>query len=221
MIFITTKKQYDLLVKIISIMKPFYRNDLHPLFTEIGHQYGVNDDAINAACDIFGSVPVTGAVPKYIKALEEIEQDVKQGKDIDVSIGKTVNIYHYVKQIEITGDTAFKRKVLIDTLDAYSRILMGQFFIIYEQLDINTDNEDIQTAWADAKWNGTGVQEMRTLLIPQMASFGWNGSYGISSPDNRYESKLAYEMLKVIRGDNAHDILKVTYDEPLIRLVVR
>ena len=34
-------------------------------------------------------------------------------------------------------------KTLVDALDVYSRILMGQFSIIYEELDISGDDEYI------------------------------------------------------------------------------
>lgn len=65
------------------------------------------------------------------------------------------------------------------------------------------------------------VIEARELLIPQLKALrvGWNGNFGISNPGLAYNSKLSYEMLKVIRyaygkGDNT--VLKVT-GEPFLR----
>lgn len=56
---------------------------------------------------------------------------------------------------------------------------------------------------------------MRDLLIPDLVKMGWNGSFGIASSDNRYDSKLAYEMLKRIRNRRDDYILRVT-DQPLV-----
>ena len=60
-------------------------------------------------------------------------------------------------------------------LDAYSRILMGQFSIIYEVLDIaDTDNKPQLQAYHDARWGGVGIAEARDLLIPQLRKLrGW------------------------------------------------
>ncbi len=88
-------------------------------------------------------------------------------------------------------------------LDAYSRILMGQFSIIYEVLDIaDTDNKPQLQAYHDARWGGVGIAEARDLLIPQLRKLRgwleWNGNFGISNVGLTYNSKLAYEMLKAI-----------------------
>ena len=63
-----TRKQYDMLAKMVPIMLECYKNNIRPLFEEIGWQYGTQA-AVDTACEIFKAVPVTGRVPKYIKAL--------------------------------------------------------------------------------------------------------------------------------------------------------
>lgn len=211
-----TQKQYDMLAKMVPIMLEFYKNDIRPLFEEIGRQYGTQT-AVDTACEIFKAVPVTGQVPKYIKALTWIEDCVKNAENIHIQSSEKTKNDPFVKKVFIpnTKEYPTNRDVLVDALDTYSRVLMGQFSVIYEQLDIDSSNPRIQEAWASAKWNGSGVYEMRDLLIPDLIRMGWNGSYGIASPDNRRDSKLAYEMLKRIRNRRDDYILRVT-DQPLI-----
>lgn len=110
-------------------------------------------------------------------------------------------------------------KVVADALDTYSRILMGQFGVIYEALDISGNDEQHFQAYHDARWNGVGVLEARDLLIPQLKKIrlGWNGNFGISNSGLAYNSKLAYEILKTIRyatEKRDSSVLKVT-KEPL------
>lgn len=71
-------------------------------------------------------------------------------------------------------------------------------------------------AWHDARWQGIGgAAAVRDLLIPGLKDFGWNGNYGITSSDGSYESKLAYEMCKVLNKDAY--MLRVT-EEPLMEV---
>ena len=114
-------------------------------------------------------------------------------------------------------------KTLVDALDVYSRILMGQFSIIYEELDISGDDEIHLRANHDARWYGVGVQEARDLLIPQLKKLGvgWNGNFGISNSELAYNSKLSYEILKTIRYacDGRDSIVLHVTDEPLPKVV--
>ena len=142
---------------------------------------------------------------------------MKNAENIHIQSSEKTKNDPFVKKVFIpnTKEYPTNRDVLVDALDTYSRVLMGQFSVIDEQLDIDSSNPRIQEAWASAKWNGSGVYEMRDLLIPDLIRMGWNGSYGIASPDNRRDSKLAYEMLKRIRNRRDDYILRVT-DQPLI-----
>lgn len=126
------------------------------------------------------------------------------------------SVYKYSVSLDVSS-----WKVVADTLDTYSRILMGQFGVIYEALDISGNDEQHFQAYHDARWNGVGVLEARDLLIPQLKKIGvgWNGNFGISNSGLAYNSKLAYEILKTIRyatEKRDSSVLKVT-DEPLPR----
>lgn len=212
-----TQIQYDLLCKVFSVMIPFYENDIRPFFEEIGKQYGT-EEAVTKACDTFYAIPVTGPVPKYVQTLTALQNQLEESENIHIKSQERDKKSPFVKKFSFQnneGKYPTTKDILVDALDAYSRILMGQFFIIYEQLDVNSENEKIQSAWASAKWNGSGVYEMRDLLIPDLVKMGWNGSFGIASSDNQYDSKLAYEMLKRIRNRRDDYILRVT-DQPLV-----
>lgn len=213
-----TRKQYDLLSKVFAIMIPFYKNNIRPLFEEVGKQYGT-ESAVSDACGVFENVPVTGPVPKYVKELTSLQKQLEQAESINIKSAERDKATSFAKKFTFqnTNDGKYptSKDILVDALDSYSRVLMGQFFIIYEQLDVNSENEEIQAAWSAAKWNGVGVLPMRDLLIPDLVKMGWHGSFGIASSDNRYDSKLAYEMLKRIRNRRDDYILRVT-DQPLV-----
>ena len=76
--------------------------------------------------------------------------------------------------------------ICCNALDQYSRCLMGQFSIFLPLFSDNRE-EAIPTLLA-----------LRNLYFPEL-NIGINGSYGICSPDIPEESKLAYEMYKVIK----------------------
>lgn len=92
-----TQKQYDILAKMVPIMLEFYKNDIRPLFEEIGRQYGTQT-AVDTACEIFKAVPVTGQVPKYIKALTWIEDCVKNAEDIYIQSSEKPRMTHSSKR---------------------------------------------------------------------------------------------------------------------------
>lgn len=174
----------------------------------------MNDVDIEKAHMIFTDFKVTAPVPTMQNAAGEIYQTALAAADIEVGNKETP----YTKCIDM-NESAWVKAAAI--LDAYSRILMGQFSIIYEVLDIaDTDNKPQLQAYHDARWGGIGIAEARDLLIPQLRKLrvGWNGNFGISNAGLAYNSKLAYEMLKAIlyacrQGDGT--VLKVT-DEPLM-----
>ena len=84
-----------------------------------------------------------------------------------------------------------------DYLDIFSRVLMGQWRILLEKLDIceaclvdikRVRERDIEM-----------LCEMRSLLMPKLKAMGWNGNYGIMNEEVPFESRLAYQMLQMIR----------------------
>lgn len=215
-----TEKQYKLFIHILQIMQVFYGNDFSSICKEVGETYGARKSDIEKAYTILTDVKVTGPVPAMQNAAKKILNAALLAVDIKSAV-KEEN--PYTKLIEMDKASWLQAA---DILDVYSRILMGQFSIIYESLDIamcyGADANEIRLqAYHDARWGGVGVIEARELLIPQLKEMGvgWNGNFGISNPGLAYNSKLSYEMLKVIRyaygkGDNT--VLKVT-DEPFLR----
>lgn len=215
-----TEKQYNLFVHIMQVMQVFYGNDFSSICKEVGETYGAKKADIEKAYMILTDIKVTGPVPAMQNAARKILNAALSAVDIKSAV-KEEN--PYTKLIEMDEASWLQAA---DILDVYSRILMGQFSIIYESLDIancyGADANEIRLqAYHDARWGGVGVIEARNLLIPQLKKMGvgWNGNFGISNPGLAYNSKLSYEMLKVIRyaygkGDNT--VLKVT-DEPFLR----
>ena len=174
----------------------------------------MHDADIEKAHTMFTDFKVTAPVPSMQNAAKEIYHTALSATDI--AVGNREN--PYTKRIDM-NESAWVKATSI--LDAYSRILMGQFSIIYEVLDIaDTDNKPQLQAYHDARWGGVGIAEARDLLIPQLRKLrvGWNGNFGISNVGLTYNSKLAYEMLKAILyvcGQGDGTVLKVT-DEPLM-----
>lgn len=214
MIFEMTEKQYQLFLHVMRVMQPFYGNDFSTICKEVGNAYGVKDTDIEKAHTIFMDFKVTAPVPSVQKAAKEIYHTLLSAADIEVT-GKDGS---YKKSVDMT-EYAWLNTAAI--LDVYSRILMGQFSIIYEVLDIaDTDNKPQLQAYHDARWGGVGIAEARDLLIPQLRKLrvGWNGNFGISNAGLAYNSKLSYEMLKAILyacGQGDGTVLKVT-NEPLM-----
>lgn len=57
----TTEKQFDLLKRMLPIMKEFYNNNPQPLFAEVAQQYGTMGDGADKAYRLFSEVSVTAS----------------------------------------------------------------------------------------------------------------------------------------------------------------
>ena len=212
-----TGKQYFFILHALAVMITFYNNDFSSICKEVGETYGESEENIASACAMLTAVNVTAPIKSLSDKCSDILEDV----------------LHHARELPEKdapykyriGLDASSWKVVADALDTYSRILMGQFGIIFESLDIaaNYDYGKLRLlrlqAYHDARWNGVGVIEARDLLIPQLKKMGigWNGNFGISNSELAYNSKLAYEILKAIRyvtESRDSSVLKVT-DEPL------
>lgn len=207
-------EQYSFILHALTIMITFYSNDFSSICKEVGEAYGASEEDIASACATLTAINVTAPVKSYSDKCSEILEDMlHHARELPEKDAP----YKY----SISLDTP-SWKVVADALDTYSRILMGQFGIIYEVLDISGNDEQHFQAYHDARWNGAGVIEARDLLIPQLKKIGvgWNGNFGISNPELAYNSKLAYEILKTIRyatEKRDSSVLKVT-DKPLPRI---
>lgn len=208
-----TVKQFFCVSHALAIMISFYNNDFSSICKEVGESYGASEDDIKNACTILTAINVTAPVKKTYDKLMDILLNIHQNHD-EIQEHERNTQYKY----RVTMD-ASSWKTLVDALDVYSRILMGQFSIIYEELDISGDDEIHLWANHDARWYGVGVQEARDLLIPQLKKLGvgWNGNFGISNSELAYNSKLSYEILKTIRYacDGRDSIVLHITDEPL------
>ena len=212
-----TAKHYDFLNHVFKVMKSFYNKNYTDICFEIGKTYGAPEEDIKKAIGIFDSLPITAPVPAMVNSIVFISRKVMLNK-VDV----TQEPYAYEVDLEEK-----EWRIVSTVLDTYSRLLMGQFFVIYEQLDIPDNGVEsnydlVLKANHDARWNGVGVAQTRDLLIPKLKEMrlGWNGNFGIANADNAYNSKLAYEMVKVLESCSRYEcgMLKVT-DEPLIKIV--
>jgi hypothetical protein len=208
-----TVKQFFCVSHALAIMIQFYNNDFSSICKEVGESYGARADDIKNACAILTTINVTAPVKKTHDKLMDILSNIHQNHE-EIQEHERNTQYKY----RVTMD-ASSWKTLVDALDVYSRILMGQFSIIYEELDISGDDEIHLRANHDARWYGVGVQEARDLLIPQLKKLGvgWNGNFGISNSELAYNSKLSYEILKTIRYacDGRDSIVLHVTDEPL------
>ena len=208
-----TVKQFFCVSHALAIMISFYSNDFSSICKEVGESYGASEDDIKNACAILTAINVTAPVKKTYDKLMDILLNIHQNHE-EIQEHERNTQYKY----RVTMD-ASSWKTLVDALDVYSRILMGQFSIIYEELDISGDDEIHLRANHDARWYGIGVQEARDLLIPQLKKLGvgWNGNFGISNSELAYNSKLSYEILKTIRYacDGRDSIVLHITDEPL------
>lgn len=208
-----TVKQFFCVSHALAIMIRFYNNDFSSICKEVGESYGASADDIKNACAILTTINVTAPVKKTHDKLMDILSNIHQNHE-EIQEHERNTQYKY----RVTMD-ASSWKTLVDALDVYSRILMGQFSIIYEELDISGDDEIHLRANHDARWYGVGVQEARDLLIPQLKKLGvgWNGNFGISNSELAYNSKLSYEILKTIRYacDGRDSIVLHVTDEPL------
>lgn len=212
-----TVKQFFCVSHALAIMISFYNNDFSSICKEVGESYGASDDDIKNACAILTAINVTAPVKKTYDKLMDILLNIHQNHE-EIQEHERNTQYKY----RVTMD-ASSWKTLVDALDVYSRILMGQFSIIYEELDISGDDKIHLRANHDARWYGIGVQEARDLLIPQLKKLGvgWNGNFGISNSELAYNSKLSYEILKTIRYacDGRDSIVLHVTDEPLPKVV--
>lgn len=208
-----TVKQFFCVSHALAIMISFYNNDFSSICKEVGESYGASEDDIKNACAILTAINVTAPVKKTYDKLMDILLNIHQNHE-EIQEHERNTQYKY----RVTMD-ASSWKTLVNALDVYSRILMGQFSIIYEELDISGNDEIHLRANHDARWYGVGVQEARDLLIPQLKKLGvgWNGNFGISNSELAYNSKLSYEILKTIRYacDGRDSIVLHVTDEPL------
>jgi hypothetical protein len=201
-----TQKHKECFESVFRTMEAFYNGDLDTLCVVIGCHYDISDENVKLAASIISSLPegVISPVPNRAAALQAFSRRWLSG-DLKRSGNKWT--------IEIEDS---ERRLLAHVTDVYSRLLMGQLNMIFEELDIGLpDNPHLLDFWHDARWSGAGgMLEARNLLFPDLKKFGWNGGYGISNPEVAFCSRLAYQMGKVLLSANEF-CLPVTDEPPL------
>ena len=208
--FWMTQRHKECFESAFRTMEPFYRNDLESLCIVIGCHYDIPDANVQQAANIMTSLPgITSPVPAKAERIASIAKRWHEG-----GVVKADN-EHWC--FEISNE---ERVFLAHVLDTYSRLLMGQLNMIFEELDIGLpDGSHLLDLWHDVRWNGAGgMREARNLLFPELEGCGWNGGYGISNPHVAFFSRLSYQMAKVLRGGYEF-VLPVT-DEPLLEVQI-
>ena len=193
-----TSRQYKLLLEILNAMGPFYRVDFDAVCEAVGTEYGAAPTEIRKAKDALAQLKDMGVVAPVMAKQDFISKflyKALRAKEVDLEAPEAGNKEHFVRAIDCDKDDL---RHLTDILDTYSRLMLGQFFPIFEQLDIPVDaDEDKIHAYQECRWAGGPALIARNALIPAQSHMGWNGNFGISNPDTSDKSKLAYEMCKV------------------------
>ena len=91
--------------------------------------------------------------------------------------------------------------MIIGSLDFYMRMYIGQYREILFDLRWYRD-----CSYLDDLEDELRVQfiQIRNILLPDIAGYGWSGSYGIFNPDVDYRAGIAYDMMQVFRNKLAY-----------------
>lgn len=200
-----TSKQYELINKTLLVMTQLYNNDFFPMFQLIAKNYGVDTADAKRASDIISSLHLTESNKAKAKQVRELHVDFLLNAD------PVEGIYRYAMEIDGSNIT-----LLGNVMDAFSRIMMGQFRILFEVVDVKiSDSPRMIQMYRDVYWEGGHrAKEARDLLLPKIKKFGWYGGFGISNPEVAEDSRLAYQISRALRREY---VLPVT-QEPLVQL---
>lgn len=201
-----TSKQYELINKTLLMMTQLYNNDFFPMFQLIAKNYGVDTADAKRASDIISNLHLTESNKAKAKQVRELHVDFLLNADPVEEDG-----YRYVMEIDGSNIT-----LLGNVMDVFSRIMMGQFRILFEVVDVKiSDSPHMIQKYHDVYWEGSHrAKEARDLLLPKIKKFGWYGGFGISNPEVAEDSRLAYQISRALRREY---VLPVT-QEPLVQL---
>lgn len=204
----TTKKQCLLVRKALPVMAQLYRNEFEPLLRMIAETYGNDPRCAAKAATILQQTGVTAAAPLKAERLDALATDWELETQ---PVSDPVHPY-------CTELDSAQVDLLSKTLDAFSRITMGQLHILFEVLDVPpgfSENPHALCTYQDVYWDGKhGGKEARDILFPEIRNFGWFGGYGISNPDVSEDSRLAYQISRALSRDYVLPVTK----EPLARV---
>lgn len=204
-----TLKQYNLVQKMLPPMEKLHQNDFIPLFRLIADDYHIEDKAAERAAAIISNISVIVSSPRKAARLCSLASTWS-------SKATVVQDEPFTYEVKLEEP---ERCLLAQTLDAFSRIVMGQMHILFEIMDIPESTQENQHAldmYHDVYWYGQyGAKEARDLLFPAIRDFGWNGGYGIASKEVAEDARLAYQLVKALRREY---VLPVT-DEPIAQII--
>lgn len=217
-----TDKQYELFQLAMAIMKDFYNAEFDSLCDRISQQYDTDPAAVAEAKSYMADLKRQGVVVPVASAVDSAARFLtacKQAKKISLESPEQGKATWYTHIVDIADSD---RKNMCEILDNYSRILMGQFIIIFEYLDIPLE-KDKYDIYYHYRREGGPILTARNLLFPSMNGhhYGWHSNLGISNDDTCADSKLAYEMYKALccYGDRrmSQYILRLS-SEPLMMI---
>lgn len=206
--FLVTANQYALVEKMLPVMECLHKNNLIPIFELIADDYGVEAEAAEKAAAIISDMGITAPNIRKAMQLSRLSSTWKLE-------ARTVQNGPFVCTVELDDS---EKHLLEKTLDAFSRIVMGQMHILFEVLDMPEnlrDNQHAVNMYHDVYWDGLhGAKEARDILFPSIKDFGWHGGYGIANKEVAEDARLAYQLNRVLCRNY---VLPVT-DEPIAQL---
>lgn len=195
-----TRQHYDMLNEILPAMYLFYNGNLVDILKEVAKGYGVDEKEAEKAASYVDALKITAPNENMAANTKKVLAVLRNHAECR----DTSQVLCWEVPVE-PGDI----QALVKVLDTYFRIMMGQFSVIFNVLDIKTDNEHALQAWRDANYDGgCGMKEIRDRLIPNLKTVGWNGGYGISNREIPENGRLAYELCRVL--EKSRSILRVT-----------
>lgn len=195
--FNMTKRHFVLLKEVLSIMQPFYENDLMPVFNNIGVSYEVNVCDIEKANSIVAAHHATGKVEAMATFIKDMLPKIQDAETIDKKNPNPQQEERYVRLLTVNNS---ERACLSHIMGLYSRLLSGQFNYIFMELDIPDElplTAHRQKELENLRHFGLDCVNARALLVPPCKDFDWNSYLSITSSELPNKAKVAYEMSRV------------------------
>lgn len=212
-----TKAHRRLLLHIMEVMQPFYGIKFMPMCKEIGEETGASEKDVNEAVRILSESHAICRIPEKVDAIKKFRQDLEHIKD------KRGEKYPYSMDVE--REQLYLITAVVNT---YSRMLMGQIFYLFEELDIYNDekkkkNTEAMQEWDLCRWSGGSALQAKNLLFPDLAEKGiaWKEGYIVTSDMVSDNCRLAYEIREAMEDalykEHEYGLAMIT-GEPLMKV---
>ena len=128
-----TEKQHRLLSEMLPVMQAFYNADFAPMCDMLGAENNVPKEEIEAAKEVLSAfsrrllAPVSAMVDFCREFADKVEKaaQINQKTPTDLCPGALR------RSIDCTKQEVYRLNCVLDT---YTRLFLGQFFVIFEQL---------------------------------------------------------------------------------------